>query len=281
MNARFIGMLLLPTGALLSACAGNPPTPVTDAAAGVSRDASPFERRQEQRARQLAKSGSHREAALAWEVLSLFDPSERRYQDEMRSAQRRADAEASSQLGKARRARAAGNERQAVRHYLLALTNDPALERASKELRDLERTRNRRYFLGRSTRLTIGRPDDYLTEPPAPSRPPPRPPAPVPQAVDIAPDSNALEHAELLRRDGEFTEALAMLTRYFAANPDDREARRQLAETWEEFGDKSLRSGRLRAALRAFERAKGYAGDGGEKLGAKIDALKRSLGDAS
>ena len=193
--------------------------------------------------------------------------------------------EASSQLDKARRARADGNEQQAVRRYLLALANDPSRSDAAEGLRELERTRNRRYFLGRSTRVTIGRPDDYLTEPPPKAKV--VDPAPVTAGqvaedqIETIADSGALEHAALLTRDGAFTEALALLTRYFTAHPDDEQAGRQLTETWEAFGDKSLRSGRLRAALRAYERARSYAKEGSDKLGAKIDALRKSLGDAS
>ncbi|MCB1910158.1 MAG: hypothetical protein KDH15_22565 [Rhodocyclaceae bacterium] len=281
MIPRKLGSLLLPA-ALVTACAGYPPAADTSPSANVRPEESLFEKRQLARARSSAQAGDHREAAIAWEILALYDPGEPRYRSEMQGARRRAVEEASRQLGNARSARAAGNELAAVRHYLLALANDPALGEAANGLRELERTRNRRYFLGRSTRQTIGRPDHYLTEPAPAAKPasarPARPPA---EAVETVVDSNALEHAALLRRDGEFTEALALLTRYLASHPDNEQAGRQLAETWEEFGDKSLRSGRLRAALRAYERARSYARDGADALGAKIDALRRSLGDAS
>ncbi len=277
--------LLAACSVLLAACGSAPPA--GDAPVVPLHPQSAFAKRQQARAEKLDRSGSHYEAALLWETLRLYDPDEPAYRARLSRAQAAARRAASRHLGKARAAKAAGNEQAAVRNYLLVLANDPRRKEAAEELRALERIRNRRYFLGKPTRLTLGRNDDYLTSPAAAANAKPKAQAAPPRdegttATDGGEfDSHALEHAALLQRNGEFTEALAMLTRYVTANPDDEKARAQLAGTWEAYGDNALSAGRLRAALRAFERALVYRGESAQALGRKIDALKRSLGEAS
>ncbi len=270
----------------LSACSGLPPQESqTDVIAPSHPPRSAFERDKLAQAQALARKRRHGEAAEAWELLNLYRPDEPAYEISLRHARQAADRAASQHLGKARSALAAGNEQQAVRHYLLALANDPQRTEAADELRDIERTRNRRYFLGKPTRLTIGRANDYLTTGPAAkpvdtAQTGSKPETRAAPAQAGPSDRSALEHAALLERDGEFTEALAMLTRFVKANPDDDEARAQIARTWEAFGDRALSSGRPRAALRAFERAQTYHPDAASRLDPKIDQLKRSLGQS-
>ena len=197
----------------------------TDIVAPSTSPRSAFERDKLAQAQALVRQRRHGEAAEAWELLSLYRPDEPAYEISLRHSRRAADRAASQHLGKARSALAAGNEQLAVKHYLLTLANDPERAEAANELRQIERTRNRRYFLGKPTRLTIGRANDYLTTAPAariaepePDKTPASqdaPPKARPATAEASSDRSALEHAALLERDGEFTEALAMLTRCF------------------------------------------------------------------
>lgn len=268
----------------LAACSSTPPaqtSPARPAPASASRSA--FEQAQLSNAQALERDGRFAEAARLWEVLSLYRPDEGSYAAGLDKARRSAERAASANLAKAHAARSAGNEQLAVKLYLLSLANEPGGAEAAKALRELERARNRRYFLGKPTRLTIGRPDDYLTAKVATAEPsvdkdPGRDAGA--QADDAAPTRGELEHAALLERDGEFTEALAMLARFVKAHPGDEQAREQLGKTWEAFGDNALAAGRPRAALRAFERARSYRPGASALLDPKIEALKRSLGQS-
>ncbi|MCB1954787.1 MAG: tetratricopeptide repeat protein [Rhodocyclaceae bacterium] len=273
----------------LSACSSTPPSSDTAVTlAPASPPQSTFERDSLARAQVLVKQGRHREAAEVWEILHLYRPAEPAYEISLRQSRQSADRAAAQLLDKARAARAAGNEQLAVTYYLQTLASDPERGEAANELRELERTRNRRYFLGKPTRLTLGRANDYLTKGQAAPPTAQEPDEPEPETASASASADkpspsehgTLEHAALLERDGEFTEALAMLTRYVKANPKDEQARQQIARTWEAFGDRALSAGRPRAALRAFERAQAYNPDAASRLDPKIDQVKRSLGQS-
>lgn len=286
MKPRLVAIAL--AGSLgLSACSST--QPINNSAMPQPPAPAPqsvFERDSLAKAQALVKQGRHREAAELWEILHLYRPAEPAYEISLRQSRQTANRTAARFLDKARTARAAGNEQLAVTNYLQALASDPELGAAATELRALERTRNRRYFLGKPTRLTLGRANDYLTKGQAADTANLETNEPEPKTDSASSDNSnpsehgTLEHAALLEREGEFTEALAMLTRYVKANPKDEQARQQIARTWEAFGDRALSAGRPRAALRAFERAQAYNPEAASRLDPKIDHLKRSLGQS-
>ena len=271
--------LLLSIGLVLAGCQSAPPPRPEP---GQTRSApTPFEKHHVARAVKLDKQQRHHEAAIEWEILSLYAPGESSYRQKMKAARKSADSGARRHLAKARKALASGNEQRAGKHFLLALSLDPKNAAAAKGLRKLEQTRNRRHFLGRPTRLTIGRKNGYRNGKPTAATQATKQAAPkkIEKSAQAAPrDQGELEHASLLLRDGEYTEALAMLARYVKANPDDHSAQIALGEAWEAYGNDSLGKGRLKAALRAYLRAERHLSGNDEKLAEKIEALKKSLG---
>lgn len=287
---RFRFPLPLITCALLGACQTAPPITEPNAVdLPASRSQDPFERDHAARARALESSGSYGEAAIMWEILSLYRPDEVAYRSALASARGRAVTGAAELVAKARAAAAAGNEQRAVRDSLRALGLDRGNKEAGALLRELEAARNRRYFLGRPTRETLGRADDYLTTPPPAVSPTngtrPGDEAKAPPRADAAAegdtDRSQVEQAQSLIRGGSYTEALALLARYVGAHPEDERARSELGHAWEAFGDEALSGGRLEAALRAYERAQGYQAGENQKLTEKLQALRKSLGRSS
>lgn len=146
----------------LAACSSTPPREPADATTlpAESRVDSPlvaFERAQLERALQLVQQGRHAEAANAWEVLALLRPEVVAYQDRLEQARTRAEADAGEHLRRAELARRRGDLDGAQTQYLLALQLQPEQAQAADGLRAIERERNRRYYLGRLSRVTLGK----------------------------------------------------------------------------------------------------------------------------
>lgn len=286
---RLLPPLALIAAVVLGACRTAPPVAAPiPVEVPARRTQDSFERDQLARARALENSGSYGEAAIVWEILSLYRPDESAYRSALAGARSHALRSADELVANARAAAEAGNEQRAVRESLRALSLDRSNKKAAALLRKLEATRNRRYFLGRPTRETLGRADDYLTEPPPIASPSTNPRQDGDDKTrgggspgDGDTDRFQVEQASALIREGAFTEALALLARFVGAHPEDEHARSELGRAWEAFGDDALSGGRLQAALRAFERAQGYQGGKNQNLTEKIEALRRSLGLAS
>lgn len=271
---------LIAAGLALCGCQSAPTVaPQTEAVRSTEPQAG-FERERLARARALTRAGRFGEALIEWEILALFNAGEPSYREERERARAAARNGANAHLGRARKALEAGDERQAGEQLLLALSLEPGNIDAARGLRELERTLNRRHFLGRPSRLTMGRNNGYAGSPrPAVQEESPEPETPlVDRGATAGIERAEREHAAMLIRAGEFTEALAMLARLVKANPDDLDARNALGRAWASFGDDALGKGRPRAALRAFRRAASYLYPNDPELADKIDALAKSLG---
>jgi tetratricopeptide (TPR) repeat protein len=171
-----------------------------------------FERQQRERAEWLEQRGRLGEAAWVWEVLTVLRP--REYDARLADVRKRIDAAADERLAKARAELKRGELDAAERSYLAVLALQPpdASEQAeaADALRQIDRTRNKRDFLGQPSRVTLLRKG----------------------AVWPPPDSDPveLEHASMLASQGELEDAISILERRLKEAPRDAPARSLLAD---------------------------------------------------
>lgn len=204
--------------ALLSACTTAP------SSSGAGREASPqsaFEQQHLAQARAQAAQGHLAEAATHWEVLSVLRPSEPSYSAQLAQVRAQIERDARAELSAAKAARQRGAIDEAAQHYLAALALQPDNEAAAEALRAIEREHNRRDHLGRASRLTLGSRShkDSLQ-------------AGGLTATALSAQRNDLEHAALLAGQGEFDDAITLLTQRLKARPQDAAAKELLADVY-------------------------------------------------
>ena len=201
---------------------------------------SAFEQSQRERALNLMRQRRLADAALAWEVLVVLRPGVREYRDRLDETQRLIDATVAERLPRAAQLARRGELDQASREYLAVLALQPLNEAAADALRAIERERNKRYYLGKHSRVTIMSRAKSDAE--------------VPVSASLMALSNEVEHAALLAGDGEFDDAIALLERRLVAQRHDASARRLLASVYYRKAE-SLAPGDQRAAIAALEKS--------------------------
>ena len=149
--------------AALVGCGSTPPREPA-ASTGVeasSRAAAPsvaaFERAQLERAVRLQQEGRLADAASAWEVLVLLRPEVPEFRERLEQTRSRIDAETTEHWRKGEQARRKGDLDGAQTQYLLVLQLQPDHASAADALRSIEKERNRRTYLGRLSRMTLGK----------------------------------------------------------------------------------------------------------------------------
>ena len=146
----------------LAACSSTPPNEAPGAMpvpveTGSDTSLAAFERTQQERALQFTQQGRYAEAADVWEVLVLLRPDVAAYRDRLEQAQAKAESDAGDHLRRADQARRRGDLDSAQTQYLMVLQLQPDHAQAADALRGIERERNRRSYLGRLSRVTLGK----------------------------------------------------------------------------------------------------------------------------
>jgi tetratricopeptide (TPR) repeat protein len=177
-----------------------------------------FEQRQRERALAFARQQRFADAALTWEVLLVLRPDSNEYRERLAETRRQIDALSAERLARALPAAQRGDLDGATQQYLAILALQPTSEQAADALRALERERNRRNYLGKSSRITLTR--RALAD------------AEMVSSPGAMASGNELEHATLLAGDGEFDEAIALLERRLRVDRRDAPARRLLARVY-------------------------------------------------
>ena len=134
--------------ALLAACAGAPPQAPSalappPAAAGPS-PVQAFAQRWRERAEAAAREGRLADAADAWEILAVLDPSDAEAAERLAGVRREIAAGVDDHLARARQAGKRGELEAATTQYLAVLALQPGHAQAADGLRAIERERNRR-----------------------------------------------------------------------------------------------------------------------------------------
>jgi tetratricopeptide (TPR) repeat protein len=153
----------LAVSAGLVACSSAPPrdttpdVPEVAPRVGSAPSVAAFERAQQERAIRLQQDGHLAEAVATWEVLALLRPEVGEYRERLEQTQARIDADMAEHWRKAEQARAKGQLDRAQSQYLLVLQLRPDHAGAADALRAIEKERNRRSYLGRLSRVTLGK----------------------------------------------------------------------------------------------------------------------------
>lgn len=231
----------------LAACAAPPPAPLTapDPAARPAAGADDlalrrFQRVQLDRAEAAESQGRLADAHTAYEVLALLQP-DGAHAAKAAQLGLRIDAEVALRMPRAEAAQRRGDHDQAAQLYLEVLALAPAHAGAADALRQLERERNRRQFVGKFSRQTLTRraaADAEMNgsdEPAAPGA-----------------TRNQIEHATLLARQGDVEAAIALLRE--TGRPADAPSRALLADLYVQRAEAQL-AREPRAALAAVTAA--------------------------
>jgi tetratricopeptide (TPR) repeat protein len=213
---------------LAGGCSSPPPKPELGPKEPPPRKvASPqtdFETRQKERAVALGRQGKLAEAALAWEILGVLRPDVAEYHDQWSRTQGQIDSAVAERLQRATQAQRRGDLDAAAQGYLAVLALQPEHAQAADALRAIERERNKRYALGRATRLAP------VPRIPGPARPPGVESAAANPAATT--DRNDLEHAAMLTIQGDYDDAIQLLEKRLASVRQDDVARSMLADAY-------------------------------------------------
>ena len=224
---RLVALLL---AALCAACS-TAPTAITGADALPAQDearprtggAGNFEQRWHERALAQSRAGRLGEATQSWEILAALRPDVGEYRERLAATRRQVDAAVPERLQRAQQAWKRGELDAASTQFLSVLALKPGEAQAADALRAIERERNRALYLGKPSRVTLARGNANGNGNGAlrGAKPPPT------QA-----DRNDVEHAALLRTQGESEAAIALLEKYVAARGTDPAACRMLSELY-------------------------------------------------
>lgn len=214
--------------ALCAACSTTPAS-IPTAEAPVLQEAprqraggaASFEQHWRERALLQSREGRLGEAAQSWEILAALRPDAVDYRERLLATRRQIEAAVPERLQRGQQAWKRGDLDAASTQFLSVLALQPGETRAADALRAIERERNRSLYLGKLSRITLTRGNGNANGNLRTAKP-----APAPA------DRNDVEHAALLRTQGETDAAIALLEKYVAARGADPTACRMLSEMY-------------------------------------------------
>jgi len=210
-------LLVFATGACVSPPEQRGPAAAAPSAATLPTPASAYEQRLREQAQAQSRQGRLADAALSWEILTVLRPDAGDYRDRMNETRRLIEAAVPERLRRAQQAQRRGELDAATTQYLAVLALQPDHEQAAEALRAIERDRNRIRYLGKYSRITLERRNGTALQATAK-----KPAAPL--------DVNEVEHAAMLRTQGELDAAIALLERHIALQGPDPKACQMLAD---------------------------------------------------
>ncbi|HEX6708675.1 MAG TPA: hypothetical protein VF169_28315 [Albitalea sp.] len=213
--------------AVLAACGAVPspdgaPAPQDEAQAPARLpQANGFEQRLRDRALSQGRQGRLAEAVLSWEILNVLRPERPEYRERLDETRRLIAVAVPERMQRGAQAQRRGELDLATTQYLAALALQPDQPQAAEALRQIERERNKRSYLGKPSRVTLTR----------------RATAEA-QMAAVPPDRNDLEHAAMLATQGEFDDAIVLLERQLVADRRDATACQMLADMYFQKAEK-------------------------------------------
>jgi len=271
MNRRFgLGAGLLSVGlALLAACAEAPPVPAPAARAAPDEQLARAIARHQQLAQQYKQSGDLAAAAAQWQILTVLAPGEGTYSRELAETRALIDRRARENLSTGTAALKNGETDRAAEAMLRVLALDPQNADAAQVLRDIEKRRLARIQAGRAAKVNEAAAAANSSSRTAAAR----------QSTSDAGDAYSLEQPLEMFRAGDTAGGLRDLRRFVDANPNDKAARVRVGTVVYDRAKELEAQGQREQALGLYEQAVALRGEAAPGWAARIQAVKKTLGD--
>lgn len=265
---RFKAGLLSLGLALLAACAQVPPAP--EPVARIAPHDEQLSRaiaRHQQLATQYQQSGDLAAAAAQWQILTVLAPDEQTYQHEFAQTRATIASRARANLAAGMAALKNGEADRAADAMLRVLALDPQNAEAAQALRDIEKRRLSRIQAGRAAKVNEAAANQSA-----------RAAAARPTAADAG-DAYSLEQPLEMFRAGDTAGGLRDLHRFVDANPGDKAARNRIGTVVYDRARELEAQGQREQALGLYVEAVSLRGDAAPGWAARIQAVKKALGD--
>ena len=273
-GVRVHGQSLIAGLALLAGCAQLPPAPAS-APASASR-LSPQEERvrlavakHQQLANQAKQAGDLAAAATQFQILTLLAPNDATFRNELAATRAEIGRRVKENLAAGNAAMRSGDADRAAEAMLKVLALDPENAEAAKDLREIEKQRLSRIQAGRAAKAGgAGAVANGNATPRAAAAP-----------RTAASDAYDLEQPLEMFKAGDTAGGLRDLKNYVDANPNDKAARNRIGTAVYDKGREQEDQGAREQALALYEQAVALRGEPGLGWSARIQALKKTLGN--
>jgi len=246
-------MSLLVVGSLLaSGCAPPIEKPTTE-----RRYSSAVEQRR-QLARRLQSSGDLAAAAAQWEVLTIIEPDDATFRQELASTRAAIAQSTAKYYQRGMEALKTGDSGEAARLMLRTLALDPTQDRAAETLRGIEEDKIGRIQSARASR--VRRNEEYAR-------------------TSENRHSYDLEQAIELFTAGDAEGGLRELQRYVGDNPGDKAGRKRIADVVFEQAQKLDVPVTRESAVVMYERALQFRGEAVPAWEAQMATSRKTLAD--
>lgn len=257
--------------AVLAGCAEVPTAPLPELRVPRSAHDEQLSRsiaKHRQLAQQYKQAGDLASAATQWQILALLAPNDDAIRHEREAMDLSIDRRAQENLAAGTSALRSGDIDRAGDLLLKVLALDTDNAEAATMLREVEKRKLSKIQAGRAAKVNAAAGM-------SPARPPPAP------SASVAAPANGfdLELPLELFKAGDIAGGLRDLRRFVDANPNDRAARQRIGtvvyDRAREIEDKGARE----QALPLYEQAIALRGDAGPGWNARIQSLRKALGD--
>jgi tetratricopeptide (TPR) repeat protein len=258
--------------AVLASCAEVPITPLAIPPKRVSAQDEEVGRaiaKHRELARQAAQAGDLAAAATQWQIVTALAPDDATYRRELADARAAVDRRARENLAAGNAAMKSGDADRAVEAMLRVLALEPDNKEAAQVLRDVEKRRLMRIQAGRAAKV-----NEAAAAAPSSAKAVPQRPA----TADVA-DAYSLEQPLEMFRAGDTAGGLRDLRRYVDQNPNDKAARNRIGAAVYDRAKDLEAQGQREQALAMYEQAVALRGDAAPGWTARIQAVKKALGD--
>jgi tetratricopeptide (TPR) repeat protein len=257
---------------VLAGCAEVPTAPLPELAPRSAHDEqlSRSIAKHRQLAQHYKQSGDLASAATQWQILALLAPNDDGIRHEREATELSIDRRVQENLAAGTTALRSGDVDRAGDVLLKVLALDPDNAEAPAMLREVEKRKLSKIQAGRAAKVNAAAGQSSSSRAPM---------APPTAAAAASGNGFDLELPLELFKAGDTAAGLRDLRRYVDANPNDRAARQRIGATVYDRARELEDKGAREQALPLYEQAIALRGDAAPGWNARIQALRKSLGD--
>lgn len=270
---RFQYGLLCGGLAVLAGCAEVPTAPLPELRAPRSAHDEQLSRsiaKHRQLAKQYKESGDLAAAQTQWQILALLSPHDEAIRHELEATELSIDRRAREHIATGSAALRSGDIDRAGDSLLKALALDPDNVEAATMLREVEKRRLSKIQAGRAAKVNAAAGQSSAPRPPAPA---------ASGAAGTSANGFDLELPLEIFKAGDTAGGLRDLRRYVDANPNDRAGRQRIGTVVYDRARELEEKGNKEQALGLYEQAISLRGDAGPGWSARVQSLRKALGD--